>query len=390
MPRRLVDLEGECIQKGIELPAKYGKRELEELLAEHGYKQLFKELTHVDRLPQIEAMCAHDFKDYSEQDKEEILDSPDWVAEEKLNGDRMKVHITENGLRLDGRTKSVSTYIYTERTENFPHLKNCQALKAYAGTVLDAEILMLNESIDTGSVVTVGTLTSTSATVNCAPEKAIEIQKQFGNAHLFVFDIARWCGKKFDATLERRRVVLEKIFERHPELEEANIHLVPQRLDKQEFFKEVTEKGGEGVMLKDKSGSYAEGKRVRCWLKWKKVYTIDGFITGWVKAKADRGWANLVGALEVSVIDDQGKVRIIGAPQPGTLEFRKEISNPDGSLKAEWYGKCVEVQGNEWTKNMRLQHCVLVRWRPDKNKEDCILDMGKIRAKVKAGHKEAC
>lgn len=384
MPRRLEDLISECAEQGLALPEKYGKRELEQLLAQRALNQ-------DDILSQIEVMCAHDFKDYSEQEKEEILDSPEWVAEEKLNGDRMKVHITADGLRLDGRTKSVSTYIYTERTENFPHFKNCRALKVYAGTVLDAEILMLNESIDTGSVITVGTLSSTSATVNCAPEKAIEIQNRVGNAHLFVFDIVRWCGKKFEGTtFERRREVLEKIFVSHPELEQANIHLVPQRLDKREFFQEIVDAGGEGIMLKDLSGLYGEGKRVRAQLKWKKVYTIDAFVTGWVKAKEDRGWANLVGALEVSIIDDRGKIHAVGAPQPGTLEFRKEISNPDGSLKAEWYGKCVEVQGNEWTKRMRLQHCVLVRWRPDKNKEDCILDMSAIRARVAVGNKDAC
>jgi len=37
-------------------------------------------------------------------------------------------------------------------------------------------------------------------------------------------------------------------------------------------------------------------------------------------------WEDLLGALEVSVIDDQDKTVVIGTPQPGTLELWKEMS----------------------------------------------------------------
>jgi len=55
------------------------------------------------------------------------------------------------------------------------------------------------------------------------------------------------------------------------------------------------------------------------------------------------------------------------------LDFRREISYDDGTLKREYYGKCVEIQAQERSKTNRLRHPILFRWRPDKNAEDCVL-----------------
>lgn len=295
----------------------------------------------------------------------------------------MKVHVTDEGLRIDGRRKSDETYIYTERTANFPHLAEVQLEGVPVGTIFDAELMMTSETINTGSVITAGTLTSTTAVTTCGPERSREIQKQWGRAKLFIFDLVRYGGAcLISAKFHNRRKALERIFARNAKVLAAHdVYLLEQRLDKEAHYQEIQKKGGEGTMLKDLDGTYREGKRARVIYKWKKFYPIDAFITGYVRAKEDRGWANLVGAFEVSVQDETGKIRAIGACQVGTLEFRKEISNPDGSLKEEFYGRVVEVRGNEWTKGLRLQHCVLVGWRPDKGKDECILDMRKIKAK---------
>ncbi len=45
LPRSLVDLEAECIQKGIKLPEKYGKRDLEQLLLDYWHDQMFDEIS---------------------------------------------------------------------------------------------------------------------------------------------------------------------------------------------------------------------------------------------------------------------------------------------------------------------------------------------------------
>lgn len=373
--RNKADLVREAEQLGIEADfAKLGKAQIEELLAE-------AKDPGGDHLPQIQVNLAHDLKDYPDDQRAALLADPKWVAEEKLDGVRMKVHVTASGLRLDGRRKSDETYRYTERTENFPHLAECAALSRFEGLVLDAELMMLSESIDTGSVITAGTLTSTAAVTICAPAKARAIQERHGKAQLFVFDIVRGPGGKSmsKVPLSRRREWLERVW--CDEMTQAGIHLVPQHTDKEALYQRVCAQGGEGVMLKDLSAPYAEGKRVRTLLKWKKVHTLDAIITGFVPAKQGKGFEGLVGAFRVSVVDEAtGRRREIGAVQPGTLEFRRSISNDDGSLRLEWYDKVVEIRGNEWTKTFRLRHCVLLRFRPDKNPEDCTLDFGKIKA----------
>lgn len=369
------DLLRECRALDAAVNGAMSKKELEMVLA--NIKR------PANTVEQIEVMLARDFKDEEQTYREWVLEDHLWVAEPKLDGARMKLHVTENGIRIDGRRKSDKTYVYTERTENFPHIAKCTALSEYVGLVLDCELLMQSTSIDTGSVVTKGTLNSTVALVNCEPSKSIAIQAKFGKMSAVVFDVIRGpkghtlAGVKFEA----RREFLVKLFEHVGQgLNEANIHLITQSTDKAGLYRQICNEGGEGVMLKHKHGYYEEGKRVKTLLKWKKTVTVDGFVTGYVPAEAGKGWEGLVGALEVSVIDeaDGGVIHCIGAVQPGTLLFRKQITAEDGSLKREYYNKVVEVQGNEWTKNKRLFHCVLVRWRPDKNASDCMFDLASI------------
>lgn len=335
-------------------------------------------------LLQIWVMLAHDLKDTEQSKRDAILSDSHWVAEEKLDGVRMKVHVTKDGLRLDGRRRSDETYRFVERTANFPHLANFTAFSVYEGMVLDAELMMLNQSIDTGAVVTAGTLTSTTAVTTCAPDKSIALQERWGKARLFVFDIVRGPGgKPMVATpFKKRRAALEKLWVAFAtELNLAGIELTEQSVDKKGLFESVCSRGGEGVMLKDLEAPYLEGKRTRSMLKWKKIHTLDGVITGYVTSTEGKGFENLVGALEVSVTDlATKKLRVIAAVQPGTLEFRKEISTPQGTLRGDMLGKVVEVRGNEWTKNLRLRHAVLMRFRPDKSAEDCVVDFSGIKA----------
>lgn len=372
------DLLKEAAELGIEIPdpSKASKFEIEDLLA------AAKRPEGADWLPQIEPMAAHDFRKYSEEERATILADPNWSAEEKLDGVRMKVHVTPDGLRLDGRKKSDKTYMYSERTKNFPHLANCKVLSGkFAGMVLDSEIRMSVESIDTGSVITSGTLNSTSAVTVCESSKSIALQETYGLMKCLVFDLIRKPGglRIGDASFVTRRKFLESLFERYgAELNRNEIYLVPSHTDKVGLFSTISTAGGEGVMLKHAACLYREGKRVREMLKWKKIETEEGFVSGYVPAEAGKGWEGLVGALEVSAFDGHGNARVIAAVAPGTLEFRKAITAADGSLKPEFYDRVLEVEGTEWTKTKRLFHATLLRWRPDKDKADCVVDFDSI------------
>ncbi len=366
--RSIQELKNECLARGISFETFKKKTDYE------------KALQVETDLEQIECMRAKDFKDLPEEIKNSIMNDKNWWAEEKLDGVRMKAHYDGKGFRLDGRAKSVITYIYTERTNNFPQFHNINLAQIPTGTVFDSELIMENEKIDTGSVITAGTLTSTTAVTTCEPERAVLIQEEYGFAIMKIYDIIRWGGNPVQTEFYRRREMLEAIFKEHDTIfNRTGIYLNDiERENTEQLYKKIVKAGGEGIMLKHRMGLY-EGKKSKMMLKRKKVYSIDTFISGYIKANDNHAWKDLVGAFRVSIFDETGAQCEIGAVQPGTLEFRKEVTGIDGSLKKEYYGKVVEVLGREWTKGLRLRHCTLERWRPDKIKNECILDMTEIK-----------
>ena len=95
---------------------------------------------------------------------------------------------------------------------------------------------------------------------------------------------------------------------------------------------------------------------------------VDCFVTGFVPGEGE--FSGLIGSLLVSILQDDQAVEI-GAIQPGDLDFRRSISEADGSLRDDIYGKVAEVSFLCKTKNSRLRHAVLKRWRPDKTMYEC-------------------
>ena len=362
----------ECEKRGVQHKHpiySMQKKDLELILAEEA------------SLPQISVMKAYDFKDLPIDKQEEILDDPNWVAEEKINGVHCKSHLLQDGLHLDGRKKSDVTFTYIERTDSFPHLHKVSIAEIPYGTVIDCEIFNPNESINTGSVITEGTLTSTTSIWSSEPERAVEIQKSQGPCYLYVFDIIRVGGLKADSIFRQRRDLLESFFDRFSNVfKEHHIHLIKQYTDKRKAFKEITERGGEGVMLKNLNGYYEEGKDSRYQYKWKKIYTVDGWISDYVKGKKESAFANLVGSLVISAYDKKTKKEvIIGCVQPGDMAQRIAMTNKNGELKTEYYGRVVEMSFYSLTKNKRGQHATLERWRPDKGQKDCWIDFSKFK-----------
>ncbi len=358
-----------CEAKGIKIDPDMKKKELEELLAPES-----------NNLLQIPVMKARDFISLSEEEQEEILNSDRWIAEEKYNGVHAKLHFKSDGIHIDGRKKSDVTFSYIERTNNFPHIYSCQS-NIPVDTILDCELKNPNETIDTGSVITKGTLTSTTSIFSSDPERAIEIQKKSGPCYVHVFDIIRMSGHKVVSNYEERRSLLKRYFnDSHNKyaFKDAHIYLSEQSKDKRGLYDSLVKQGKEGVMLKCLNGVYEEGKESKYMLKWKNTYTVDGFITGYIPGK--NAFTGLIGSLEISVyLKDTNTVVIIGCCPPGDMETRKMMTATDGSLKKEFLGNVVEVRGYDYTTNGRMQHAVLERFRPDKNKEDCIFDPDNIR-----------
>ncbi len=133
-------------------------------------------------------------------------------------------------------------------------------------------------------------------------------------------------------------------------------------------------------MLKLRKGKYRPGKRMREWLKVKMLSTADMYITGWIPGEGKN--EGLVGALKCSLMDESGNDVEMAQPGAFTDEFRRQLSNDDGSLKDIWYRQVVEVSAQGVTKNNRVRHPHMTRIRIDKTPEECQLDQLEAFARV--------
>jgi len=365
------ELQHEVVEAGICIDprsGKYTKEMLMDMLATLYRKQ---DVQRPPLLPQLPVMLARKVKDLHENELDAILDSPKgaWIAEEKLDGVRAKLHLESTSNRIDSRHRSDVTYEYVEKTNGLPHLRN---IRHYIpGTVLDGELLMPASKITDGKTVTDSVLTSTTATINSLPGRAIELQERFGYCQFYAFDILFHCGRDVRQLPYSFRYKL--LCGVHIALTSYLCFRLPTHRDKKfiDFYHHIIKRGGEGIMLKRLDWPYEGSKRSKGMYKLKKEEEIDCFITGFVPGEGE--FSGLVGSLLVSVFEDDRSLQKqeIAAVQPGDLGFRNKISLADGSLCEDMYGKVVEVSYLCKTKNDRLRHAVLERFRPDKNMYDC-------------------
>ena len=334
-------------------------------------------------LEQIPVMLAHRIDELGEEEQERVLSSDRWVAMEKLNGVMMRLHLGPWGARLDGRKRSDVTCLFIERTDNFPHIKSLY-IPELDGTVMVGELVFdAAESIQSGDKQIESSLFMTIAIVSPKPDRAKAVQDQYGTPTLRIFDLIKLKHVLLNRTpFEKRYKALQKIWERFPVLGEHGVHLLPiVRDNKKAFYEQVVARDGEGIMLRHLDHPYEPGRRVWHMLKMKRYYTYDCFITGSEKALPGKKYDGLVGSLEISAYDEEGREIVVGHVNPGTDVVRRRISLPDGSLNPKMLGVVVEVKAMGWTPKLLLYHTSLIRYRHDKNASDCVIDMRKIKAK---------
>lgn len=368
------------------------------LTTKHRFRQpraYAEESPGLEGLAQIEPQKARAFKDLDSEAQAFMWDSPRFWAERKYDGVRMLLHFTADGIRMTSRRVSLKTNKLHEPTENFPHIRDWPFPENLIGTVLDCEIIIEKDGLNTGSTITKGFLNGTVAVSNAGPEKAIWIQKRNSAwANCYLFDVLRLAGK--DCTHwpnEKRRELLEKLHAKvfyvapfphgwvekgYPDSRYVLLAEIDSK-DKQGFYARIVETGGEGVMLKDRTKPYSTvggSSRPHHWWKVKKTSTVDAFITGFIPG--EKGYEGLVGAFEVSVFDERGNARPVASVSQMTLAFRREISQVDvnGNLQLDpvLYNKVVEISFQELTKTGRGRHAVLIGFRVDKDTKDCTAD----------------
>lgn len=439
MARTLAQLKAECdknrlsvVQTGREAKGPY-----EKALREFYWHRDFGS---EPMPPQLHPMLARNLKDVPEAEAEQMWNSPRWVAQEKIDGCRLLMFIGPNGSRFTSRRISDKTYRYTENTEQVPHLAKITH-PDLIGTVLDGEVVCSRPDVNTGAVKTKHQLQATVALLAIDPKQSERIQRE-QNAWLQfrVFDILQdrgrdVTGETLSSRIERVKSAVHRINQLYPGIEISFVPYVAE--NKKEYYESVVKAGGEGIMLKDLQSAYtASSSRTKAMYKVKRFEELDLFVTGYVRSNEDAGWANLIGALELSAYvegSEQGDSEIarafgfVGersthvAACAGNMTLDDRIAatacktcgrpvhavteNVNGKrivqfvdcrehgpmtpdtikLNDTWLNKVYVVRGMEFTARVyRLFQARLISERNDKAPEDCTIDLKAIQAKFDA------
>jgi ATP-dependent DNA ligase len=288
----------------------------------------------------------------------EDLNKPYLVSEEKLDGSRYVLHIgadpygRREGNTLLSRRFSVGDGKLVDRTENVPHITGVK-YAGLEGTVLDGEI-MASDFLGTNSV------------MNSGPALAVQKQNESGKLNYHVFDIMVFRGKDIRGLpLEKRRKILEEAVRR---MNNEYVKVIEQKKSNfLSYFKLITARGGEGLIIKDIRQGYGCG-----WSKMKKTYDVSVVVSGFKPGNGK--YAGQVGALALSVYHE-GELLEVGFCSGFDDTLRSKITkDPDAYM-----GRVIDVFAQEVQKSKRsgdnpvgrLRHPTFHRFRDDMNANSC-------------------
>lgn len=269
-----------------------------------------------DNVIGVEPMTAKE--PLNDEELEKMLTSSDYIAEEKLDGTRCTMHLLEGANRLFSRRISKKTDWYAENTDSVPHLRDFETPKEYYNTILDGEMRIDGREFK-----------EVSSTLNCKYDEAILRQTELGYITFHAFDIIYFKGVYVaKLPLIKRKALLKQIvealdcdyvveefytednvvvkidndlltkyhkgeLEAYQELTQAITVNIEEdyepfhiEIDKRTWYEYILAKGGEGIMLKDKNGTYKH-TRGREYTKMKKFDTWDVVILDFVAPTRD-------------------------------------------------------------------------------------------------------
>lgn len=414
----------------------------------------------------VEPMTAKE--PLNDEELEKMLTSSDYIAEEKLDGTRCTMHLLEGANRLFSRRISKKTDWYAENTDSVPHLRDFEVPEDFYGTILDGEMRIDDRDFK-----------DVSSTLNCKYDEAILRQTELGYITFHAFDIIYFKGVYVaKLPLIKRKALLKQVIQaldfqyvkeeeytddlmwkrvtpkikeylktnaqefenKYPELygclcfaftPEDILKGVKQMiaLPKKAWYEYILLHDGEGLMLKDKQGTYKH-TRGREYTKMKKFDTWDVVILDFLQPTRDYTGKELnnpeatwdywydaeddsrivEGTMTMSEADAQGLLpctKHYAMDWIGTVKFGVEITSDEltkwqktnKDKKPEIIGRhlvvgecsgmneetreymtnhqdelihtVIEVGANEILKTGKLRHPRFIRFRNDKEAERC-------------------
>lgn len=327
-----------------------------------------------------------------ESDQQKVWESDDWIAEEKLDGNRMAIcwDADEKQFHFFSRNNSMVDYLPQDykdtiyiTADNFDYDKNF---------VLDAEVISTSPNIETNDTQCLTQLQSTSALLALNPDDSIAIQRN-DPLKFIVFDCLYHDESYMDKPWIERHKQTELLCNKLKEYN-FNCELNPvienteyNKNKKREFFDELIDNQKEGIVLKNKYAKYhATSSRTIDCVKVKRSTSdsltndIDAFITDYVVGNDDTRNENMVVGFIFSVRLEKEDGNIVNhkiAVCSNISDCIKEDAtviddNGNVSLNNDYYFRVATLKGqNISARNMRLTHAVIDTWRLDKSADGC-------------------
>jgi ATP-dependent DNA ligase len=287
---------------------------------------------------------------------------PEWVAEEKFDGDRRIAQFCSDRVHFTGTRESVDGTGFVEKSANIPHLAACTIPHLrLEGTVLDGEIICPETKGMSG-----GRSKYVTAVMGSKPERAVALQQQNGWMEYRVFDCLWYKGADIRAhNLAARRIALQQAL---AEWDNRCALPVPQSGgDKQKFFRQILKKGGEGVILKHVRHTYGDEK---LWVKVKGEWTADVVVMGFTHGNGK--YAGQVGAIcfgQHIKIGNKLVLKELGTCSGFDDALRATFTQKNYS---KYQGQVIEIAHNGREPTGAFRHPRFKRFRSDKSPKDCV------------------
>jgi ATP-dependent DNA ligase len=340
---------------------------------------------------------------------EEYCDSGKYLASLKLDGYFYSFNKTPNYSYLFSRKPGVNGLL-TEKADRVPHIIELMQ-------VLPPDTLIVGEIYIPGK-----TSKDVTRIMGSLAKKAIDRQNQEGKVHYYINDIIMLNGKDLrDKTFSERILVLENLYRLHFKDSEYIDFAWQVEEDIYKTAMDYLDAGEEGMVLKKKDALYACDKRP-AWssIKIKQEDTLDVVITGfcdptmryngtelndwkywWIDnleiqkplpLEQTHGEPFLEGcnygfyfpvtkayyygwkmAMEISAYNKEGSLVQIGTISSGLTD---ELREAFAKTPEKYLNKVVEITCMSLDSEKKsVRHGRLIKFREDKNPEDCTLDL---------------
>lgn len=286
----------------------------------------------------------------SKKKKEKLLDDDNYVAEIKYDGAR---YLCWDG-RFFSRVASVSDGMPTERTANVPHLH--RALSGLEGMIIDGEVYYPGKKSN-----------HVASVMGCSPEKAIDRQSgEYGLIRYVIYDILMYNGEWLTDLrwLERRKTLLDfyGTLVACGVSDYIDLSRVATGDNKRKLLETITSQGGEGIMLKNRTGLYYSGARpTGVWFKVKTEITYDVVVIGYEEGQGK--YAGQVGAVVFGLYKD-GVLTECGRCSGMTDALRREITDNQQA----YLNRVMEIEAMERTEKGMFRHPRFLQFRDPADK----------------------